>query len=399
MAYRYVAFTNDGRRVQGVLEAPNESAAEEILWRQNLTVVSVREETKRAPAPLFGGRIRTRELIVFSRQLATLIESGIPIVRALFLLKEQVRNKRFAHILDEITTDVQQGRFLSEAILKHERAFPALYPRLIEIGERAGNLELVLRQLANYLEKEENLIRKVRGAMAYPSFVLVLAIGVVFLLLTVALPPLMELFLSFEAELPLPTRILMALTNFFSTYKLYIAGGLVGAVVLFWLILRTESGHVLFDGFLLKVPLLGRVIIQGAVARMCRSVSSLLQAGIALPEIIEMVIRTQGNRVLRRALTDVHTELLQGHGLSAPLAQRKIFPAMLVQMVRVGEETGSLDSNMETLANFYEEEVDRAVSAMTSALEPALTIFIGALVGFVAVSVIMPMYSLMGSIQ
>lgn len=399
MAYRYVAFTNDGRRVQGVVEAPNESAAEEILWRQNLTVVSVREVARRTSGSLFGGRIRTRDLIVFSRQLATLIESGIPIVRALFLLKEQVRDRRFARILNEITMDVQQGRFLSEAILKHERAFPALYPRLIEIGERAGNLEMVLRQLATYLEKEENLVRKVRGAMAYPSFVLVLAIGVVFLMLTVALPPLMEMFLSFGADLPLPTKILIAITKFFSTYKFHIVGGLFGVVVLFLLMLRTESGHVLFDGFLLKVPLLGRVIIEGAVARMCRSVSSLLQAGIALPEIIEMVIRTQGNRVLRKALTDVHSELLQGHGLSAPLAQRKIFPAMLVQMVRVGEETGSLDSNMETLANFYEEEVDRAVSAMTSALEPALTIFIGLLVGFVAVSVIMPMYSLMGSIQ
>lgn len=399
MPYQYVAVAGDGRRVQGVLDAPNEGAAEEILWGQQFTILSLREVRQKASSQFLASRIKTRDLIVFSRQLATLIESGIPIVRALFLLKEQMSNKRFVSVLNEVTADVQQGRFFSEAILKHQKAFPPLYGRLIEIGERAGNLEMVLRQLAVYLEKEDALVRKVRGAMSYPAFVLVLAVGVIFLMLTVALPPLMEMFTSFDAELPLPTRMLIALTDFFSAYKFHIAGGIAALVVVFMLVLRTEPGHFMFDGLLLKVPLLGRVIIQGAVARMCRSISSLLMAGIALPEIMEMIIRTQGNRVIAKALQQVHSELLQGHGLSDPLAQRKIFPSMLIQMVRVGEETGSLDSNMETLAGFYEDEVDRAVGAMTSALEPALTIFIGVLVGFVAVAVIMPMYSLMGEIS
>jgi type IV pilus assembly protein PilC len=399
MAYQYIAVTGEGRKVHGVVDAPNEGAAEEMLWGQQFTILSLREVQQKAASQLFASRIKTRDLIVFSRQLATLIESGIPLVRSLFLLKEQMSNKRFVTVLNEVTSDVQQGRFFSEAILKHQKAFPPLYGRLIEIGERAGNLEMVLRQLSVYLEKEEALVRKVRGAMSYPAFVLTLAVGVIFLMLTVALPPLMEMFLSFEAELPLPTRILIALTSFFSTYKFHIVGGIAGLIVVFLLVLRTEAGHILFDGLMIKIPLVGRIVIQGAVARMCRSISSLLQAGIALPEIMEMVIRTQGNRVISKALQQVHSELLQGHGLSDPLAQRKIFPSMLIQMVRVGEETGSLDSNMETLAGFYEDEVDRAVTAMTSALEPALTIFIGLMVGFVAVSVIMPMYSLMGAIQ
>lgn len=397
--FQYIAYTPQGERVQGRVDASSEHKAEETLWKLNYTVISLKEVQGHGAGLFSGGRIKTRDLIVFSRQLATLIESGIPIVRALQLLQEQVSSKRLSRIVGEIIIDLQQGRYLSEAIASRHNAFPGIYPRLIEVGERTGNLELVLRQLAIYLEKEEALVRKIRGAMAYPSFVLVLAIGVVFLMLTVALPPLMGLFESFGAELPLPTRILLALTGFFSTFKFYILGVTLALVVGAVLFVRTEPGRLSFDTLLLRLPLIGRVTIQGAVARMCRSMSTLLQAGLAMPEIIAMIVRGQSNRIIASALEEVRTELLQGHGLAEPLAKRKLFPGMLIQMVRVGEETGALDSNMETLAIFYEEEVDRAVAAMAGAMEPALTLFIGGLVGFVALAVIMPMYSLMGSIQ
>jgi type IV pilus assembly protein PilC len=313
-------------------------------------------------------------------------------------LQEQTDNRRLKQILSEVIVDVQQGAFLSQAILKHKGAFPTLYGRLIAVGERAGNLEMVLRQLATYLEKEEALVHKIRGAMAYPTFVLVMALGVVFLMVTVALPPLMGLFTTFDAKLPLPTRILIAITDFFSVYKFHVLGGMLAVIVAGVIFFKTETGRAFFDRLFLKIPLVGKIIVQGAVARMCRSVATLLRAGIALPEIMEMVIRTQGNTVIKEALSEVHSELLQGEGLSDPMGERDIFPGMLVQMVRVGEETGALDSNMETLAIFYEEEVDRTVDALSGAMTPALTIFIGLLVGFVAISVIMPMYSLMGSI-
>ncbi len=400
MAYEYVAFDSQGRRIKGQIEAPSEAAAEEMLWNQQYTIVSLNEAQERAEIELFASRIKTRDLIVFSRQLATLIESGIPIVRALQLLQSQISNKRFAKILQQITVDVQQGHFFSEAVAKHGKAFPDTYSRMLEIGERSGNLENVLRQLAEYLEKEEALVRKVKGAMTYPAFVLLMAVGVLVLMVIVALPPLMEMFAVFDAELPLPTRILLGITDFMAVYKFHVLGGIAAvALGIYIVFFRIESGRVLLDGFLLRVPLVGRIIIQGAVARMCRSIASLLNAGIALPEILQMVIRTQSNRVLRKHLEDVHAELLQGHGLAEPLGQREVFPRLFVQMVRVGEETGSLDANMQTLAEFYEEEVDRSVSALTGAMEPALTIFIGLVVGFVAVAVIMPMYSLMGSIE
>ncbi len=397
--FQYIAYTPRGERVQGRVDAPSEQKAEETLWKLSYTVVSLKEVPARGAAVLGSGRVKTRDLIVFSRQLATLIESGIPILRALQLLQEQITSKRLSRLVAEMVVDLQQGRYLSEAFAKHRGAFPAIYPRLIEVGERTGNLEIVLRQLAIYLEKEEALVRKIRGAMAYPAFVLVLALGVVLLLLTVALPPLMGLFESFGAELPLPTRILLAVTDFFSAHKVAIFGGLLTVAAAGVVFVRSEPGRLLLDTALLRLPLIGRVTIQGAVARMCRSMSTLLQAGLAMPEIIAMSVRTQTNRVIASALEQVRTELLQGHGLAEPLAKRKLFPGMLIQMVRVGEETGALDSNMETLAVFYEEEVDRAVAAMAGAMEPALTVFIGVLVGFVALAVIMPMYTLMGAIE
>jgi len=399
MAYQYIAVTPQGDQVRGRIEASTEDMAEQMLWKLNYTIASLKEIQEDKGVFGLKAGVKTRDLIVFSQQLATLIESGIPIIRAIHLLQEQTANKRLKEILTEVVSDLQQGRFLSEAIAKHKGIFPTLYSRLIEVGEKAGNLEMVLRQLALYMEKEDALVRKIRGALAYPSFVLVVAIGVVILMLTVALPPLMDLFKSFDAELPLPTRVLIALTDFFSTYKFFVFGGLFGVITAAVLFFRTEPGHLLLDRTLLKVPLIGRVIIQGAVARMCRSTATLLQAGLSLPEILDMVVRTQGNRIIAAALDGVRQKMLQGHGLADPLAADKLFPGMLTQMVRVGEETGSLDSNLQTLAVFYEEEVDRAVSAMTSAMEPALTIFIGGLVGFVAVAVIMPMYSLMGSVK
>jgi type IV pilus assembly protein PilC len=273
-----------------------------------------------------------------------------------------------------------------------------LYGRLIEVGERTGNLEMVLRQLAIYLEKEEQLSRKIKGAITYPAFVLVLAIGVVLLLMFVALPPLMDLFASFGAELPLPTRILMAITGFVTSNVIGLLGGIGGAIVVGVLFIRTEAGHWFLDRLMLRIPLISQITIQGAVARMARSMSSLLKAGIPIPEILRMVIRTQSNRVIKAGLQRVEQELLQGHGLSEPLATEPLFPRMLVQIVRVGEETGSLEGNMETLAAFYEDEVDRVVKALTDAIQPALTLFIGGIVGFVAISVIMPMYTLIGTI-
>ena len=401
MAYRYIAYNRNGERIQGVIDAVTERAAEELLWSLDYTIVSLKEIQNRSSLaqimPSFFG-VKTREIIIFSRQMATLIDSGIPIIRSLQLLSEQTSHRYFRRIISQIANDIRAGKSFSEALTKHKSVFPEIYARMIEVGERTGNLEMVLRQMALYLEKSEAIGRKIKGAMAYPTLVLMLAIGVVILLFTVALPPMMGLFESFEVELPLPTRILLALTRFGSQYRVPIFIGLIATLIIIVWFLSTPTGKRMKDQLLLRLPLLKKITIEGGAARLSRTMSTLLRAGLSLPEIMELTMRTQSNTIIREALANVRDELLQGQGLSEPMRKHKVFPSMLIQMIRVGEESGTLDSNLETLANFYEEEVDRAIAAMTSAIEPALTIFVGAIVGFVAVATIMPMYSIIGAI-
>jgi len=400
-SYRYVAYDNEGKKIEGLIEAATEKSAEELLWRMEYTVITLRHvQPRRSLAeilPSFFG-VKKRDLIVFSRQLATLTESGIPIVRSLELLAEQVGNKGFQNAINEIIADLRTGASLSEAVSKHAQIFPPLYSRMVQVGERTGNMSLVLRQVATHMEKEDAILRKIRGAMAYPLFILTAAIGVVVLLIVVALPPMMSLYDTFNTELPLPTRILMAVTDFTSAHRVPL---LIAAVAFLFFAVwfsSTPAGKRLKDLAGLKIPVIKRVTIQGAAARLSRTMSVLLRAGLALPEILDMSARTMTNGLISRAIGEVRDELLQGQGLSDPLAKHKVFPGMLVQMIRVGEEAGTLDDNLETMADFYEEEVDRAVSALSSAMEPALMLFIGGIVGFVAVATIMPMYSIMGAL-
>lgn len=388
--------------MQGVLNVPSEGAAEEALWRSDYIIVSLKPTRPGADfaalMPTFFG-VKTRDLIVFSRQLATLLESGITILAGIQMLAEECSSKPLKRALQEVSEDVQEGETLSNALRRHPQTFPPIYSRMIEIGERMGNMEAVLRQLATYMEKREALTRRLRGAMAYPAFVLSLAIGVVFLMINFTLPGIMGLFGEFEMELPITTRILIAVTDFSTTYRTHMVAGaafLVTAVVLY---LRTPIGQRQRDILLLKIPLIGAINIQSNVSQLCHTMSILLRAGLPVAEIMTLIVDTMGNVIIKEAVQRIRTEMLQGHGLSRPIREEKVFPSLLAQMVRVGEETGTLDSNLDTLAVFYEEEADRKINTLTGMMEPALMLFVGGMVGFLAVSVILPMYSLMGSMR
>ena len=402
MPYKYVAYTKGGERVRGVLDAPSEAAAEEALWRLEYIIINLKQARPRADLttlmPSFFG-IKSRDIIVFSRQLATLIESGITILSGLQMLAEEASSKPLKRALQVISEDVQQGETLSDSLRKQSQTFPPIYSRMIEIGERMGNMEAVLRQLATYMEKREALTRKLRGAMAYPAFIIVLALGVAFLMITFALPGMMGLFTEFGAELPLPTRILIAVTNFSTAYRTQIVAGVALVVTAAVLYVRTPIGQRQRDILLLKIPLIGAINIQSNVSQLCHTMSILLKAGLPMSELMNLVVETMGNVVIKEAFDRVRTAMLQGQGLSQPIRQEKVFPGLLSQMVRVGEETGTLDTNLETLAIFYEEEADRKVNALTSMMEPALMLVVGGMVGFLAVSVIGPMYSLMGGMR
>jgi type IV pilus assembly protein PilC len=402
MAYKYVAYTRAGERLQGTLNVASEAAAEEALWRSDYIIVSLRQARPGADLaalmPTFFG-VKTRDLIVFSRQLATLIESGITILAGLQMLAEEASSKPLQKALREVSEDVQEGETLSDALRKHTQTFPPIYSRMIEIGERMGNMESVLRQLATYMEKREALTRKLRGAMAYPAFIICLAIGVVFLMINFTLPGIMGLFSEFEVGLPITTRILIAITNFSTTYRNQIVAAFVLVVTVVALYLRTPVGQRQRDALLLKIPLIGAINIQSNVSQLCHTMSILLRAGLPMSEIMSLIVDTMGNIVIKEAFNRVRTEMLQGHGLSQPIRQEKVFPSLLAQMVRVGEETGTLDSNLETLAIFYEEEADRRINTLTGMMEPALMLLVGGMVMFLAVSVILPMYSMMGAMK
>jgi len=393
MPYKYVAYTKAGERLQGVLNVPSEAAAEEALWRSDYVIVSLRQARPGADLaalmPSFFG-VKSRDLIVFSRQLATLIESGITILAGLQMLSEEASSKPLKKALQEVSEDLQEGDTLSDALRKHAQTFPAIYSRMIEIGERMGNMESVLRQVATYMEKRESLTRKLRGAMAYPSFIIVLALGVAFLMITVTLPGIMGLFSEFDV---------MAITDFSSLYRTQMMAGVALVVTVLALYLRTPIGQRQRDILLLKIPVIGAINIQSNVSQLCHTMSILLKAGLPMSEIMNLIVETMGNIVIKESFDRVRTEMLQGHGLSQPIRREKVFPSLLAQMVRVGEETGSLDTNLETLAVFYEEEADRKINTLTSMIEPALMLFVGGMVMFLAVSVIQPMYSMLGAMK
>ena len=402
MSYRYLAISKDGEQSRGILDVATEEAAERVLWERELTILNL-EPTRRGldlaqTFPTVLGP-KPRDVILFSRQLATLVESGVVITSALQLLGSQISNRYLARVVGEVEDDVHIGTSLSNALEKHPLAFSDLYCRMVEIGERSGSLGPILRQLADYIERTQITMAKVRGAMAYPAFILVLAVFVVMVLINVALPPMVRLFEEFSAELPWPTLLLMGITQFFLDHGLKVAIGVAVTAALTMIYVSRPNGRRRLHQLMLRLPIIGRVDIYGNVARLSRTLSILIHAGLAIPEALALSSNTIGNVILSEALDGVRQETLQGRGLSRPLAAIRYFPRMLSYLVRIGEETGTLDEHLGTAADFYEDEVDRALRIMTTVLEPALIIAIGVVVGFVAVSIIMPMYGLLGAIQ
>lgn len=402
MPYHYLAYDLSGTEKTGILQVDREETAEEILFQRGLTIAKL---TKTNPAfdltkwfPTFFGP-KLRDVIVFSNQLANLVESGVALLTGLDLMAEEVSSKPLRKVLHQVVEDIRQGSSISAALAKHELVFPPIYQSMIQVGERTGNLGSVLRQLSIHLEKESNLKSKIKGAMTYPGVVLAMAFGVVLLLLNFTLPPLLALYSEFDALLPWPTRFLMGVTNSFLEYRIYLLVGFIGLLVIGFFYFRSTRGKKQLSHLSLKMPVIGQINTYGNSARFSRTLATLITAGLQLTESMELTGQTIQNVVLNHEIEMLRQETLQGRGIAVPLSQSVYFPKMLAQVVRVGEETGSLDNQLITLATYYEEEVDRALKNLTSLLEPAMMIFVGVIVGFVAVSVIMPMYSLFSQIK
>lgn len=402
MPYRYLAYDASGRERKGILHLEREETAERVLYERGLTIarltyIPAAFDMARWFPTFFGAK--TRDVIIFSNQLANLVESGVALLTGISLMAEEVNSKPLQKVLYEVMEDIRQGVSVSSALGRHELVFPPIYTQMIRVGEQTGNLGSVLRQLAIHMEKENTIKSRISRAMIYPALVLSLTFVVVLILLNFTLPPLLRLYDEFEASLPWPTRFLMGASEFFTSYRLIIFVGfflIAGGVILYF---RSQDGKRKLSHLLLKIPVLGQINTNGNTARFSRTLATLLSAGLQLTESMELTGETIQNIVLNEEIDKLKQETMQGRGIAIPLSRSRYFPKMLAQVVRVGEETGSLDTQLLTLATYYEEEVDRSLETLTSLLEPGMVIFVGVIVAFVAISVIMPMYSLLGQIR
>ena len=336
-------------------------------------------------------------MIDFSRELATLIESGVNILNALQLLGEQNANSAFKKIITELISELRGGNSFSMAVSKYPQIFSQTYCQVMKASERSGNLETGLKHIAEFMDKQAAAKKKIKGAMAYPILLGVMGIGVSVILLTVALPPLVGLFSTLNATLPLQTRLLMGLSNFMSDYKLHLLLGLIAFAGLVFASLKFPEGKLVFDKLLLRTPFIGPIVLARNMYHFCYTTGLLLKAGLHLPEIMDIVVPSVGNRVVHKALMELREKLIQGQGLSQPMAEIGLFPSLMVEMVAVGEKTGDLEVMISNIANRYEHLVEDRINGLVKIIEPAMTVLSGLLVGFIALSFIGPLYSIVGS--
>jgi type IV pilus assembly protein PilC len=400
MDFAYIAYTEDKKLVRGKLSASSEEMATQLLNYGGYRVVSLKEVV-----PFFNKekflsrftRIKPTEIVMFSRQLALLLESGTDIVTSLDLLQEQMTNETLKKTIGDVATDIRAGNSLSVALSRHPRAFSPMYYRAISAGEQGGNLEVVLRQMADHIEKGLKTEKQIRGALTYPFIVVIVAVIVVIILATFVLPAFTKMYSEFGVELPLITRILIAISDWFSRYGIFLILGILAAVAAVILYMRTPRGKHWWDSTVLRLPVLGRIVHLGELARCCRTISLLIRIGLPLPEVMAMAINNSNNKVVSDNLTGVQQELIRGEGLSRPMAKRELFLPLMTQMVKVGEETGNLDNTLDTVADSFEMDAADKTAAAIALIQPTMTIIIGLVVGFVVLAMVSAMYSIYGS--
>ena len=399
MDFEYLAYTKERQLLKGKISAVSEEAAITTLGYSDLRVMSLKTVT-----PFFNvGRltaafttIKPKEVVMFSKQLALLIEAGTDVVAALELLQEQITNRALQTMVKEVIVAVRGGAKLSQAMSRHPKAFSRLYCRTVAIGEETGNLEQVLRQMANYIEKEALAAKKVKSAMIYPIIVVLLVIMVIAVMVFFVMPNFMGLYGALGAELPMATRALLAISGFLLSYWWAILLAVLGVAAGLYAYIKTPAGRYWWDSFKLKMPLLGSVILFSELARYANTIATLFRAGVPLPEIMTLSIDNAQNKVIADALTTVRDEMLKGQGLSRPMSRNSIFPALIVQMAAVGEGTGNLDATMDTVAQSYEMEANDRTDALIAAITPATTVIMGGIVAFIALALVSAMYGVFG---
>ncbi|MEW6049925.1 MAG: type II secretion system F family protein [Candidatus Zixiibacteriota bacterium] len=395
--FEYKGKTLAGAAVQGSMKANNRAELERVLRQNRILVTSI---SKRA-AELnikFGTGIKKIEISRFTRQFATMIGAGLPMVQCLEILASQSENKEMSKVVTQVKDSVQGGATLSESMARHPKVFDQLYVNMVEAGEVGGALDAILVRLAVYREKADKLVRKVKGAMMYPSVIVVVATGVTIAMLTFIVPVFAKMFQGVGSELPAPTQIVLNISNFLKANSMYLLLGVIGLVGVgaYWK--RTPSGALTFDKILLRMPVLGNLVRKSSIARFTRTLSTLLASGVSILEALEITAKTSGNIVVANAINKSVLAIAEGDTITGPLKETGVFPPMVIQMIGVGEKTGGLDDMLNKIADFYDEEVNDAVAALTSIIEPIIIVIMGIVIGGILIAMYLPMFDIIGKI-
>jgi type IV pilus assembly protein PilC len=394
--YVWAGKTKKGRSLKGELEAADERIARIQLKKRSIEV----KKLKQKPKDLFENisfmqpKVTNKDLVIFTRQFSTMIDAGLPLVQGLNILGEQTENKTFRNMLKQITKDVEGGSTLADALSKHSKVFDSLFVNLVAAGEVGGILDTILQRLAAYIEKAEKLKSQIKGAMTYPIVVVGIAVIVISVIMIFVIPVFQDMFSSFGKALPVPTQVVVAMSDFSKGNIHYMIGGLIVFVWALRRYRRTVSGKRNIDSILLKLPIFGELIKKVAVARFTRTLGTMVSSGVPILDALEITAKTAGNVIVEEVIFDARSSIAEGQTIAEPLSETDIFPGMVTQMISVGESTGALDAMLEKIADFYDDEVDATVSAMTSMLEPLLMLFLGGSIGGLVVAMYLPIFQM-----
>jgi type IV pilus assembly protein PilC len=390
----------NGEILSGEYAAENKEDLVGYLRKRKIIITSVRQKSKEFIVTMpWEKRVSVKDLGVFTRQFATMINAGLPMVQCLDILSAQTEKPFFRHAVTNVMTDVEGGSTLGEALGRHPSIFSRLYVNMVEAGEAGGILDLILNRLSVYLEKADQLQRKVKSAMTYPAVVCFVALGATVFMLMFIIPTFAKMFSDFGGELPTPTKVVMGISTVLRNYWYFMLGGVIALIVVIKRFYATEMGKTKIDGFMLKLPALGIVIRKGAVARFTRTLGTLISSGVPILNGLEITAKTSGNKVIENAIFATRDSISQGNTISDPLKKSGVFPPMVTQMIGVGEQTGALDEMLEKIANFYDDEVDTAVDSLTAIIEPAMIVVMGGIVGGMLIAMYLPMFKLIAVVS
>ena len=394
--FTYTARATNGDLKTATIEAASRDAVIAQLRKMRLAVVKIDENAQKATKK---GSVKIRDIVVFTRQFSTMVNAGLPLVQALDILAKQTENKTLSSITRQVMFDVESGYTLADSMAKHPRAFTTLYTNMVAAGEAGGILDVILNRLASFLEKNDKLIRKVKGAMIYPTSILAVAVGAIAILLIFVIPTFEDMFASVGVPLPFPTRIVIGMSKGLQSYWWAIIAFFVGSFFLLKRYYASPNGKLAIDRLLLKLPVLGDVLRKSSVSRFTRTLGTLIASGVSILEGLEITARTAGNRVVQDAIMASRASIAGGETIAAPLAKSGVFPPMVISMISVGESTGGLDEMLSKIADFYDDEVDAAVGGLLSLLEPMMIVFLGIAVGGMIMAMYLPIFDMVNAVQ